>query len=89
LQPADLRLIGSNLIRQRCILLLSPLILRLKFVVFALRDAGGEEDKCHEREHQDTAFQTICHCLESPQLVDKMDRVGEVRAVVRPPAIDY
>src|SRR5271157_3843170 len=45
LQPADLRLIGGNLRRQRRVLLLNLLILRLELVVFALRDAGGEEQR--------------------------------------------
>src|SRR3974377_1045286 len=59
LKPADLRLIGSNLRRQRRVLLLSLLILRLELVVFALGDAGGEEDRCDQREQQDAAFETI------------------------------
>src|SRR5271166_5818747 len=70
LQPADLRLIGGNLRRQRRVLLLSLLILRLELVVFALGDAGREEERCHERQQQDAAFQTICHCLEFPLLDD-------------------
>ena len=74
LKPADLGLIGSNLIRQRRILLLNPLILRLEFVIFALRDAGGEEDRCDEREQQDAAFQNICHCFEFPLLIDKQSQ---------------
>src|ERR1700719_885732 len=75
LQAADLRLIGGNLIRQRRILLLNLLILRLQRIVAALRDAGGESDRCHEREHQHTASQTICHRFESPQLDDRSQRV--------------
>jgi hypothetical protein len=68
------QLIGGSLIRQRRVLLLNPLILRLEFVIFALRDTDGKEDGSHEREQQDAAFRIICHSFEFPLLIDKQSR---------------
>jgi len=47
LEPTELRLICGDLRLQRRVLLLQLLILGLELIVCALRDAGGEEDRCH------------------------------------------
>src|SRR5262249_53973959 len=72
------------------VLLLHLLILRLELVVSALRDAGGEEDRRHEREQQDAVFQTISHCFQSPQLDDRhQGRISGGPILWRPPCRRY
>jgi hypothetical protein len=59
LQPADLCLAGGNLLRQRCILLLNLLILRLKFVVFALGYASRQGDDRQQRSSDDAVVDRL------------------------------
>jgi hypothetical protein len=57
LQPADLGLVGGNLLLIRGTLLLKLLVLGHDLVIVALPDnTAAEEDWCNEREQHSPAF---------------------------------
>jgi hypothetical protein len=57
LQPADLGLVGGNLLLIRGTLLLKLLVLGHDLVIVALPDnTAAEEDWCNEREQDSPAF---------------------------------